>query len=622
MPRRGRGGGGGGGGGGGRGRGGAGRGRGGGSAGGSSGRVAKPTAPEFPTSLIVIPVKADVPAPLITAFPEFTQAQPFFSALERLNPEYGGSVDAYKACWVGLSGELLESVERENLSSFDANLVMKDGTKQAIFVKRIHLLEPVSAMEGSYVWPSEGALPAASELWKRALAKINDPLNEAYVDALFAAYASKLVESGLSPHWCRSFGTYTARVDKYIYNITDDYASLKQRIWWRRNQRIGLFSLFKDETATANHTAFLTEDLEELDAGDFVSISGPDEIHTKNDAIHVPDESEPMVTADSAGDEPVHLTVPKLRLKRLSTSEDSGESGDSDDSGSDGSGDSEESEIQQFVEFRDFPVQVTLLERAEGTLDELLDNEDDDDAAMVATKDARWAAWLFQICAALTSAQHYFGFVHNDLHTNNVMWCKTDATHMNYRLHKGKESWTVKVPTYGYVIKIIDFGRASFHLPDPAGFFISDAFYPDNDAATQYNCEPFYDSDDGPRVEPNTSFDLCRLAVSLLESLYPDVPAVAKPVKVLSKEGSKIYSETSSSVYNMLWGWLIDDDGKNVLRSPTGSERYPDFDLYRALAADVHRAVPKLQLEKALFAGYKCTVGDIEKDAPVYDLYI
>ena len=179
----------------------------------------------------------------------------------------------------------------------------------------------------------------------------------------------------------------------------------------------------------------------------------------------------------------------------------------------------------------------------------------------------------------------------------------------------------MRVPTFGKLMKIIDFGRASFTIPG-AGFFISDAFYPGNDAAEQYNCDPFYDPEEGPKVEPNTSFDLARLSVSLLESLYPERPDAVKPVKVMSREGAKLYTETVSPVYNLLWEWLQDDEGKNILRAPNGEERYPDFDLYKVLAANVHKAAPARQIEKTVFSKYRCLAKDLPKDATVYDLHI
>ena len=180
----------------------------------------------------------------------------------------------------------------------------------------------------------------------------------------------------------------------------------------------------------------------------------------------------------------------------------------------------------------------------------------------------------------------------------------------------------MKIPTYGRIMKIIDFGRATYHLPEPCGFVISDAFFPGNDASTQYNCEPFYDPSEGKRVEPNTSFDLARLSVSLLDSLYPERPDTKTPTKIMSREGSKLFTETVCPVYHMLWEWLQDDAGKNILRNIDGSERYPDFELYRVLAARVHKAIPKRQLEKSVFDVYRCEKKDIDPSEHLYTLYL
>ena len=615
----------------GRGRGGA-QGRGGGHS--NSARPAKPAVATLPSALHIHPSSSPIPPVIVNAFPEFRKPQSFFSALERLRPEFGGSTDGYRSSWLGISEEHLVSVTRKEGTGFEATLHLTNGQEQPVFVKRIHLLEPVSAMEGEYVWPDDGALPSPSDLWKTALAKLNDPMNEAYVDALFAMAAHRLVESNLSPHWCRCYGTFSARVEKYLYNVSDEYESMRKESWWVRNQRLGLFRVYKEDgednesrIVPAQHSKFLSEGLTEIMADDFDSVleHHTGDNHGKEGLMANTSETEPDLEPMGSPQfelAPVVLVPPKLRLKRLSSSSGSGSSGSGSGSGSSGSSSSSMSEYEQFVEFSNFPVQVTLLEKAEGTLEELIDLEDD---TMEETKEARWTAWIFQVIAALTEAQHWFGFVHNDLHSNNVMWSGTGVTHLYYRVQRGKDlkdSYILKVPTYGRLLKIIDFGRSSFHLPDPAGFFISDAFYPGNDAATQYNCEPFYDSDLGKKVEPNPSFDLCRLSVSLIESLYPERPEAVKPVKIMSKEGNKLYTETVSSVYNLLWEWLQDDDGKNVLRLPDGEERYPDFDLYRVLAAEIHRAVPSRQIEKALFRGFRCDAKDIPTGESVYDLHL
>ena len=603
-------------------RGGARGGRGGAVTGGGRGNapsthVAKPAVKDLPDDLVIAPTHESLPDSVVAAFPEFSKAQPFFTAIEKLCPEYTSSTHNFKHCWMGVSGALISRIERED-TGYLASIVYNDETRQPIFVKRIHLLDPMSAMEGEYVWPSDGALSAPSEPWRTALTKINDPLNEAYVDAVFAAVASRLVESGRSPHWCRSFGTFSARVEKYLYDISEEYGSIKNKPWWRRNQRQGLFSVYdprKDDDAGSD-SGLLTSEAVELDVGDFEELPPAEDVAVASEGR---DDTAEMELAEG---EAVHLAEPRLRLERMTATGSTSSS--SDKSGEDGDADADESseeDVYMYAEFADFPVQVTLLERAEGTLDELLDAEEDD-AKLAETKEARWAAWLFQIIAALNAAQHYFGFVHNDLHTNNVMWSRTTATHLYYRVHnnKSKDSCVYKVPTYGYIMKIIDFGRASFFLPEPAGFFISDAFYPGNDAGEQYNCEPFYDAEEGKKVEPNPSFDLCRLAVSLLESLYPERPLCVSPPRVMTKEAGKMYMETVSGVYNMIWEWLQDDSGRNVLRKPDGEERYPDFDLYKAIAAEVHRAVPARQIERGLFASYKC--GSAPDGQAVYDLWI
>ena len=583
--------------------------------------VARPAVKDLPAELTFTPSHETVPSTIVYALPEFREPQSFFSSLERICPEYQDSVEGYNRCWVGVPGASVADFTRDVDSAFNGVLKTVDGAEHPVFIKRIHLLHPEEAMEGEYLWPRDGALPAPSEPWRNALTKINDPNNEAYVDAIFAMLASRLVESGTSPHWCRAYGTFSARVEKYMHNIADIYDSVRRKPWWRRNIRLGLFKVFdpsqedKESSASEGAKPTFSETGMDLIGDDFTDLSDstPAVVAEKTEGETEATPEEPELVTEA----PVQLTTPKIRLSRISGDSSATSASDEEEDSEEGS---EEEEEELYAEFEDFPVQVTLLERATGTLDELLDNEEED-PSLEATRDARWGAWLFQIIAALCAAQHWYGFVHNDLHTNNVMWVTTEKEWFYYRVHKGKTSWVLRVPTYGRLLKIIDFGRATFTLPEPGGFFISDAFYPGNDAGEQYNCEPFYDSADGPRVEPNPSFDLCRLSVSLLESLYPERPDASKPVRAMSKEGAKIYTETVSEVYNMLWGWLQDDSGRNVLRKPDGEERYPDFDLYKALASEVHSAVPCRQLERPIYTAYKFT-GAVEFGEPVYDLYI
>lgn len=582
-----------------------------GSQGAQRNRICKP-ATKLPTSLQLHPTNEPIPGQLTEALPEFRKAQPFFSALERIAPEVT-TPSRMHACWLGVSGAAIESLERSADNELAATLHLTDHQTHPVFLKRIHILDPLDCIEGECVWPTEGALPAPAELWMTALEKINDPMNEAYVDAVFALLADRLTTSNLSPHWLRCFGTFTARVNRYAYNITEEYPSLKRKSFWSRHQRLGLFRLRKDvEEDTGSRrdreplAVNFSED-QEMDVGDFEIPELPTSSSSPPVAAEVDDAG---IEAEEVNS--VQLNAPLVRIRRL---EDVSElsSSSSSSSSSDASSDEDDGN-EYFAEFTDYPVQVTLLERAEGTMDELLDAE--------ARDEAKWTAWIFQVVAALSVAQHYFGFVHNDLHTNNVMWCRTEREYLYYRVHsKGGKKVVYRVPTHGYIMKIIDFGRASYHLP--SGFFISDAFFPGHDAGQQYNCEPFFDPRAGKKVEPNPSFDLCRLAISLLEAIFPTRPAAASPLKIMSREGPKSYAETVSPLYNLLWGWLTDDAGKNMLREPNGEERYPDFDLYTAIAADVHSAIPGQQLEKSVFAAFQYVCADAALPTePIYDLWV
>jgi hypothetical protein len=134
------------------------------------------------------------------------------------------------------------------------------------------------------------------------------------------------------------------------------------------------------------------------------------------------------------------------------------------------------------------------------------------------------------------------------------------------------------VPTYGRIYKIIDFGRAIYTFEGER--FVSDSFHPDGDAATQYNIEPFLD-ESKPVLEPNYSFDLCRLACSMLDIIPDDTP-----------------------VYELVEEWCLDDKKRNVLYKKNGEERYPDFKLYKMIARTVHAHTPEAQLTKPIFKTY------------------
>ena len=270
------------------------------------------------------------------------------------------------------------------------------------------------------------------------------------------------------------------------------------------------------------------------------------------------------------------------------------ESGDSDQSYCSGSGDSGSSfeEDTLYATINKFPVQVIAMECCEDTLDNLIEKTD-------MTND-EWLSALMQTIMILLTYQKAFAFTHNDLHTNNIMYTKTEKKHIYY-LYKNTY---YKVPTFGRIFKIIDFGRSIYKFK--THLFCSDSYQPGGDASTQYNTEPYF-NESKPRIEPNYSFDLCRLACSLYDFILEDTPTKEEIAKL--KPFAKIIRE-----------WCLDDNGLNVLYKTNGAERYPGFKLYKMIARQVHAHTPKAQLERAEFAKYAVSKSNVKRGETIVNI--
>ena len=256
------------------------------------------------------------------------------------------------------------------------------------------------------------------------------------------------------------------------------------------------------------------------------------------------------------------------------------------DSGSD-SGSYDSSDEQIIVKIKDFPIQAILLEKCVNTLDHIMMTDE-------LTKE-EWQSILFQVIMTLIIYQKMFAFTHNDLHTNNVMFIETTEEFLYY-FYEGQY---YKVPTYGRIFKIIDFGRAIYRFRNE--LICSDSFHPKGDAATQYNFPPYYNPEK-PTVEPNFSFDLCRFACALFDYFIYDLRKVDKLCK-------------SDPIIKLVVKWTMDDKGRNVLYKSTGEERYPDFKLYKMISRSVHNHVPSSEIHNPLFDEYKITMKKYKKHA-------
>jgi hypothetical protein len=476
------------------------------------------------------------------------------------------------------------------------------GTRGA-FLKVTHLLDPIRWMKGRYSLPQNTGLPWHTRTWFTAMNKLQNPDNQAYVEAMASYALGRLREEGVSPHFNEFYGAFCARAETYRYNLTDEYQSFRNTRWFWNGQKKGLYSLCVIDQADPTKPVIddiVNEMLREP------SIMGDEESDGSDS------EEEILVEGGNTG-----VEIGSIHSDNMSSiSFESEEESDEEDDGSDDEDEDEDSEEEDDEDYRiysvlrNFPVMLIASEDNRGTMDALMD-DDELVGATVGTPawEERWSAWLFQVIAALSCAQSLLGFTHNDLHTNNIVWTETTEEYLWYRSRAGG---LFRVPTFGKLFRLIDFGRSIFSINGKQ--FISDDFCNGNDAEGQYCFKPLHPRPaPGEVVQPNPSFDLSRLAVSLFEGLFPEAPKEKEGGAILSSEEGMEVRETESPLYNVLWSWMVDDDGENILIEADGEEKFPDFGLYKHIAAKVHTAVPAQQFSKPAFDRFHVA----EKEVPV-----
>ena len=74
----------------------------------------------------------------------------------------------------------------------------------------------------------------------------------------------------------------------------------------------------------------------------------------------------------------------------------------------------------------------------------------------------------------------YFKLTHNDLHLGNILFKPTTSKYIYYNI----EDVFYKIPTYGYIVKTIDWNRATFQINGT--FFQNECFDRDGDCYGQF----------------------------------------------------------------------------------------------------------------------------------------
>ena len=439
------------------------------------------------------------------------------------------------------------------------NLVEKD-----IFVKFSPLLDPLNYLRGKYDLESSifKTLPKLNSTKESSLPKVLDVNNSSYVDGFFSYLTSMMKDTHNWLHGVEYYGSSLGIQKGFKYNIADDIDFLTNSPFFMNNINKH-FTLDEDasiilreysgEGSRTNKKKISIKELEiDLDIEEIFESGTSESIAEESIDVEYVSESKPVIS-NSESDSSSSDGSDSESATTEDADEEDWETESGSESGSDESIFNEEDETM-FSYLKDFPVQLIFQEKCKGTMDELIMQRK--------LKDDTFIEALLQVVLLLATYQKVFDFTHNDLHTNNIMYVETEEEFLYYKI----DGVCYKVPTNGRIFKLIDFGRAIYRFGGK--IFCSDSFAPNGDAATQYNCEPYL-NEKKPRIDPNPSFDLCRLGCSLYDYICRD-------------------DEVKSPLQKLVDSWCNDDHGKSVLYKATGQERYPDFKLYKMIARTVN----------------------------------
>lgn len=538
--------------------------------------------------------------------------------------------------------------ENDNLFCCRIKNINTNKTKdKEVFFKLAPLLDPYKYMIGKYDLTNEKLfkLPKLGSTAEDCNNKLIDYNNSAYVDSLFLFFSGQLKSAHYFIHSLEYYGSFLSIKNNFKLNVFDDIDYLNNSDFFNKHKNV-LFQiddygyLFEQEQVklkpitignnvslksinSVNDEIFegIFEDTENKPNAKYlentIDLNGLKEMCM--DLVDITDTTLPtehsvtLKSSSTCSSRTSHTNSDDLEdsssdiLSQYDENErddnnedvtdDNRESEDNDGDGdedgdnyadNDGEEDDDEDEDEDVNEDEEvievtipkFPVQVIAMESCENTFDDLILNQE-------LTTD-EWLSAFMQIIMILITYQKAFHFTHNDLHTKNVMYNKTNKEYLYYR-YKTK---TYRVPTFGRIFKIIDFGRSIFKFG--GRLFCSDSFQTGGDAATQYNTEPYF-NDKKPRLDPNPSFDLCRLACSIFDNIINDF------------EEMKDLSNVQDPIKRIVFEWCLDDKGINMLYKNNGTERYPEFKLYKMIARCVHNHTPHSQLERPEFKTFLYT---------------
>lgn len=497
------------------------------------------------------------------------------------------------------------------VGSLHSNSLNSLNNVQDIFFKFSPLIDPIMYMCNE-IKDNKDKSEDSDALSLPSFNTTYDPNNVSFIDGFFYFLSSKLLETHNFINGNLFFGQHLTKKVRFITNISEDIDYLAENNHFNENKDeyeisdefyecIETFVSNKNKrklNIDKNSNETLTLDVLDIDNHFQVNENNNNENNNNENNDNNDENATPLIIENalifhSENAEKTNEQSSKSSKSYDSESEDdscddnnnenysdedSNENSDEDsDEYSDDSSMTESEMPMITATLKNFPVNMIGLECYKDTLDAYISEYD--------INEDEFTCILAQVIFTLIGYQKAFHFVHNDLHTNNVMFIETEKEFIYYKFN----SVVYKIKTYGKLWKIIDYGRGTYKFNNQTMF--SSSFNAQGDASTQYNCEPYYNPEK-KIIEPNFSFDLCRLACSLYEDLWDD---------------DVVEREDLNEVENMILDWCMDYKNRNIVIKNNGDVRYEGFKLYKMITRTVHDHIPSAQLSRDIFKKYITT---------------
>ena len=405
-------------------------------------------------------------------------------------------------------------------------------TIEEIFCKCMPLLDPLNMIMNNYnnYVQRNPLLPSCYN--NNTFEKINNMNNNAYIDTFLSFICSEITLNQINPSFPIYYGSLNGLKEEYNYDISEDYDSLKNEEWFHKN---------------VNNYNF------EIDM--YVSSDDSDDDGSDSDNSNSDDSDSDGSDSDGSDSDGSNSSCLSLASNSSSNISIKGQN-------------------DYIMILKDLPVQLFFIEKLQGTLEDLLCEIENINVDVI-------LSCMFQVSFALMYLQKHYHFTHNDLHVNNIMYTTTNKTFLYYKYN----NIYFKVPTFGYLFKIIDFGRAIFKFHNK--LFFNDTFEKHGEAEGQYS-KPFnklnFEDKNEKKIPQNFNFDLCRLAITILD--------------VSNYNKNKNYNKKQSFI-DFIYNLTLTDTGDSLF------DLEDNFNMYISIAKYSTNALPKQIIQNSIFNQYR-----------------